>query len=57
MSRKTYSATEIGDKLGVSSNKIGRIANKHNLKISKYGEYYINKAKGHDKQIETFRHY
>ena len=57
MSRKTYSATEIGDKLGVSSNKIGRIANKHNLKISKYGEYYINKAKSHDKQIETFRHY
>ena len=53
--RKTYSATEIGDKLGVSANKIGRIANKHNLKVSKYDEYYIDKAKGHDKQVETFR--
>ena len=55
--RKTYSATEIGDKLGVSANKIGRIANKHNLKVSKYDEYYIDKAKGHDKQVETFRYY
>ena len=55
--RKTYSATEIGDKFGVSANKIGRIANKHNLKVSKYDEYYIDKAKGHDKQVETFRYY
>ena len=44
--RKTYSATEIGDKLGVSASDIGRIANKHNLKISKYGEYYIDAAVG-----------
>lgn len=36
--RKTYSAIEIGEKLGVSANKIGRLANKYNLKNDKYGE-------------------
>jgi len=30
--RKTYSATEIGAMFGVSAHKIGKLANKHNLK-------------------------
>ncbi len=30
--RKTYSATEIGKELGISANKVGILANKHNLK-------------------------
>ena len=41
--RKTYSAEEIGKKFGISANKVGRIANKHNLKIEKYGEYQRDK--------------
>ena len=53
--RKTYSAKEIGEMLGVSGNKIGRIANSHNLKIDKYGQFYLSKSESSDKQVETFR--
>ena len=38
--RKMYSAKEIGDKLGISSNRVGRIANRYNLKTDKYGQFY-----------------
>ena len=37
---KTYSATEIGDLLGISSNMVGRLANKYHLKTEENGEYY-----------------
>ena len=55
--RKTYSAKEIGEMLGVSGNKIGRIANSHNLKIDKYGQFYLSKSESSDKQVETFRYF
>lgn len=55
--RKTYLAKEIGEMLGVSGNKIGRIANSHNLKIDKYGQFYLSKSENSDKQVETFRYY
>ena len=55
--RKTYSAKEIGEMLGVSGNKIGRIANSHNLKIDKYGQFYLSKSENSDKQVETFRYF
>lgn len=35
--RRTYSATEIGQQLGVSANKVGVLANRHNLKTDDYG--------------------
>ena len=55
--RKTYSAKEIGEMLGVSGNKIDRIANSHNLKIDKYGQFYLSKSESSDKQVETFRYF
>ena len=55
--RKTYSAKEIGEMLGVSGNKIGRIANSHNLKIDKYGQFYLSESENSDKQVETFRYF
>ena len=55
--RKTYSAKEIGEMLGVSGSKIGRIANSHNLKIDKYGQFYLSKSENSDKQVETFRYF
>ena len=57
LEQKTYSATEIGNQLNVSANKVGRIANAHGLKTSEYGVRVLDKAKGHDKQVETFRYY
>ena len=55
--RKTYTATEIGQQLGVSANKVGKLTNAHNLKTDEYGMYVLDKARGHNKQIENFRYY
>lgn len=54
---KTYSATQIAERLGITANKLGRIANEHNLKIDEYGLWVLDKAKGHDKQISNFVYY
>ena len=51
-----YSASEIGVMLGVSANKIGRIANAYMLKTEKYGKWFIDKSAHSDKQVETFRY-
>ena len=54
---KTYTATELGDMFGVSANKIGIITNRHNLKTAEYGAWFNDKAKGHNKEIQSFRYY
>ena len=54
---KTYSATEIGRELGVSSNMIGILANRHGLKVDRYGAWYNDKAKGHGKEVPSFRYF
>ena len=55
--RKTYSAEEIGKQLGISGNKVGRMANKYNLKTDEYGKYYHDKSKYSSKEVESFRYY
>lgn len=54
---RTYSATEIGEKLGISSNKVGILTNRYNLKTKQYGAWFNDKAKGHNKEVPTFRYY
>jgi prophage antirepressor-like protein len=51
---KTYTASEIAQIAGVSANKIGRIANKHNLKQSEYGLWVLDKSPHSDKQVSSF---
>ena len=53
----TYSAKELGDVLGISANRVGRIANAHGLKTEEYGLYYLNKSPHSDKQVEHFRYF
>lgn len=55
--RKTYSAEEIGKKFGISANKVGRIANKHNLKTEEYGEYQRDKSKYSAKEVDVWMYY
>ncbi|MDU1127163.1 MAG: Rha family transcriptional regulator [Clostridium sp.] len=55
--RKTYSATEIGKELGITSTKVGILANKYNLKTDKYGKFYRDKSKYSNKEVESFRYY
>ena len=35
--KKSYTATEVGNKLGITSTKVGSIAKKHNLKTEEFG--------------------
>lgn len=55
--RKTYSATEIGKELGITSTKVGILANKYNLKTDRYGKFYHDKSKYSNKEVESFRYY
>lgn len=55
--QKTYSATEIGNMLGVSANRIGTLANKNNLKTEEYGKKFYDKSRYSNKEVETFRYY
>lgn len=54
---KTYSATEIGNILGITANRVGKLANKHNLKTPEYGEYYRSKSKYSNKEVDTWVYY
>ena len=51
-----YTAEEAGKILGISANKVGRIANSNHLKNDKYGKWFIDKAKYTNKEIEAFRY-
>ena len=53
----TYCAKELGDVLGISANRVGRITNAHGLKTKEYGLYYLNKSPHSDKQVEHFRYF
>ena len=52
--RKAYSAGEIGEMLGVTANKVGRIANEYHLKTEKYGEYRRSKSEHSVKEVDTW---
>lgn len=54
---KTYTANEIAEKLNISSNMVGRLANKHELKNEKYGIWVQDKKKHCNGEITTFRYY
>ncbi len=51
---KYYSATEIAKELGISANKVGKIANSNNLKTDKYGKKVLSKSLYSNKQCPTF---
>ena len=57
VNERTLSASEIGERLGVSANRIGRLANAHGLKTEQYGKFFYDKGKTAEKQVETFRYY
>ena len=53
---KTYSATEVGNMLGISAVKVGRLANANGLKTAEYGVYVMDKSKYSTKEVENFRY-
>ena len=54
--RLTYSAAEIGQRLGISGQKVGRLANLHGIKTEEYGAWYHDKAAHSAKEVDTFRY-
>ena len=55
--QRTYSAKELGDVLGISANKVGRIANAHGLKTGEFGMLCLSKSEHGPKQVEHFRYF
>lgn len=56
MKHKEYTATQIGQKLGITSNKVGRIANQLGLKAeqpgqNEYGRWANSKSRSSDKEV------
>lgn len=54
---KSYTATELGGMFGVSAQKIGKLANAHNLKTNEYGYFALDKSPYSNKQVESFRYF
>ncbi len=57
LEQKTYTATELGNILGISGNMVGRLANEHNLKTDEYGYWAYDKSRHSSKQVESFRYF
>lgn len=55
--RKTYSATDVGKVVGLSANKVGRLTEEHSLKTAEYGQWYHDKSRSSNKQVNSFRYY
>ena len=56
LAEKTYSATEVGNILGISANMVGKIANDIGIKTEEYGKWFHDKSKYSSKEVETFRY-
>lgn len=56
LEQKYYTAGEVGEMLEVSANKIGRVANKHELKTDEFGKFFLDKSAHSAKQVESFRY-
>lgn len=53
---KTYSATEVGELLGVTACRIGLLANQNGLKTEEFGGWYHDKSAHSAKEVEAFRY-
>src|SRR5690625_4979726 len=53
---KIYTATEIANELGITANKVGRIANANKLKTEEYGIEVLDKSRHSHKQVTSFRY-
>ncbi|HBU6198758.1 TPA: Rha family transcriptional regulator [Citrobacter freundii] len=51
-----HSASEVGEMLGVSAQKVGRIANANKLKTDEFGIFVMDKSAHSSKQVEAFRY-
>ena len=55
--RKTYSATEIGEILGIHRYRVGHLANQNGLKTKEYGVWVFDIVPEIGKQVQSFRYF
>ena len=53
---RLMSAGEVGAKLGISSNLVGKLTNKHGLKTDQYGKWMHDKSPYSSKEVPSFRY-
>ena len=53
---RLMSAGEVGAKLGISSNLVGKLTNKHGLKTDQYGKWMHDKSPYSNKEVPSFRY-
>ena len=53
---KTYSASEVGNALGISAAKVGRLANAYGLKTEEFGVFVLDKSRYSSKEVTSFRY-
>lgn len=56
LEERLYSATDVADKCGVSANKVGRLASKHDLRVAEYGKWVLDQSAHSAKQVSAFRY-
>lgn len=61
MEQQYYTAQEVGTRIGITGNMVGRIANAHGLKApqgqaNKYGRWFLDKAKHCSKEVPTWKY-
>ena len=49
-----FTATEIAEELGITANKVGRVANKAEIKTPDNGKWILDKSRHAEKQVRTF---
>lgn len=57
MTEPTLTAEEVGKRLGITANMVGRIAKGHNLKTEQYGKWFHDKSRYSNKEVQSFRYY
>jgi len=57
LERKTYSAAEIGEELGISAHKVGTLTILNGLKTNEYGKWFVDKSAHSSKEVQSFRYY
>lgn len=53
---KMYSAGEVGKMVGISANKIGRLAKEYDMKTDEFGAWYHDKSPYSSHEVDTFRY-
>lgn len=56
LTERHYTATQVGERFGITAAMVGRIAGRHSLKTKEYGDFFLDKSPHSSKEVEAFRY-